>query len=375
VKVALVVERFDPAGGGVEHAVWRTAHALAAAGDRVTVVAREARPSDACRVVRLPAPRTWQPLRVVHFARRAAKWLRAARARGEVEVVHAFCRALEADVFHAGGGSHWHYLVATHGRRAAALRRASPRHAVQLALEARLLAAPRLLVQCVSRRGQCEFASRYGVPASRAPVVAYGVDAERFAPDAERRARTRAQLSIADGRNVWLFAGSGWQRKGLATAIAAIAATRDREALLLVAGRDAPGAWQALAARLGIAERVRFLGACRDMPRLYDAADGLLLPTRYDAFAMVCLEAAACARPVVTSRAAGAAELLGNAGHVVEDARDVRAFASALDALADPEARRRAGAHGRALALRHDWTTQSARLRDIHRRALEVRSA
>ena len=128
MRIALVVERYQPAGGGVEHAVWRTAQELAEAGDEVCVIARRAVEGSGARVVRLPSPSFWQPQRVSRFASRASAALRAARREGSFDVVHSFCRTPGADCFHAGGGSHAHYMARTYGRSGARLRHASRIH-------------------------------------------------------------------------------------------------------------------------------------------------------------------------------------------------------------------------------------------------------
>ena len=104
------------------------------------------------------------------------------------------------------------------------------------------------------------------------------------------------------------------------------------------------------------------------MAALYRQVDGLLLPTRYDAFANVCLEAAASGLPVVTSGANGSGELLRDAGVVVEDAEDVAGFSAALERLADPDARAQLGQRARAIAERHTWPGHIEQLRDLYRK-------
>lgn len=373
MRIALVVERFEPAGGGVEHAVWMTAEALAEAGDEVEVFARRAEPHPAVRVHRLAAPRFWQPLRVALFASRAERALRAARAAKRYDVTHSFCRVPGADCFHAGGGSHAHYMARTYGVAGARWRRGTPRHALQLDLERRVFAR-RPWLQCVSQRAGRELAERYAVPSERTRFIPYGVDPERFRPaEAAERRQLRSAFGAAK-ETVWLFAGSGWRRKGLDTALRALAASRDRDAQLWIAGRDATPAWEQRAAAIGVGERVRFLGPRDDLEQVYRASDGLLLPTRYDAFGMVCLEAAASGLPVVTSAAAGASELLGDVARVVDDAEDAAGFANALDALADPAERERLGAGARQVAEAHSWRAQTDRLRALYADIRDARS-
>ena len=114
--------------------------------------------------------------------------------------------------------------------------------------------------------------------------------------------------------------------------------------------------------------RVEFLGFRRDLPALYAGADALLLPTRYDAFANVCLEALASGLPVLTSGTNGAAATVGEAGAVVDDPADAAGFAKALARWLDPEARAAAAARARPIAERHGWDACAERLLALYER-------
>jgi UDP-glucose:(heptosyl)LPS alpha-1,3-glucosyltransferase len=93
--------------------------------------------------------------------------------------------------------------------------------------------------------------------------------------------------------------------------------------LLSVAGRDDATRYQGLAARLGVQNRVRFLGAVDDVRGLYAAADVLAHPTWYDPCSRVVLEALCCGLPVVTTWFNGAAEVIEPGRHgVVVDSPD-----------------------------------------------------
>ncbi len=358
MRIALVVERFEPEAGGVENVAWQVAHGLARAGDAVDVIARRATASCQVHIRTVDAPTAWQPLRVWAFSRAVAR----AAPRGSYDVVYSLARTAQQDVYRAGGGSHADYLRQRFRGSARALRRISPRHALLIGYERRVFADPSQIVQCGSEMVRAEIERRHDVPAERLRVVRNGVDLERFRPPSRGAGRLRDR----PGGPVWLFAGRGFARKGLDTALCALARSRVRDARLWVAGGDPPGPWQRLAKRLGVAQRVEFLGFRRNLPALYAEADALLLPTRYDAFANVCLEAAAAGLPVVTSAANGAAELLrGDAGWVVEDAEDAGAFAEALDALRDPARRRRLGEAGRAVAEAHGWEAHVTALRGL----------
>jgi len=373
LRVALIVERFEPDAGGLEDAAWQTARALRDAGDAVTVLARRARPCSGITCVELPVQASWwQPTRVLGFAAQAGRWLAKARRDDRIDLAHAWNRVPGADLFHGGEGSHAHYLVRTHGKRGARWRRGSPRHAAILALERRIFAAGNVHLQSVSPQVERELCERFPLPASRVHRVAYGVDLERFQPgDATKHADFRAQLDPTSGQVPrFLFAGSGWRRKGLDTALRALAAMEHRDARLWIAGGDAPAPWQRRALQLGVEPRVQFLGRRSDLERIYPAADALLFPTRYDAFGLVALEAAACATPCVLSATAGAAELLAPGACVVDDPEDVAGFAAALDRLCDPAARAPLAEAAHAIASEHSWEQQTARLREVYRKRL-----
>jgi UDP-glucose:(heptosyl)LPS alpha-1,3-glucosyltransferase len=368
--VALVIERFQPRGG-VERAAWTVAHGLAAGGDEVHVFAREVAeeaargPEPRPRAHRLRVAARWQPWRVLAFSRAA----RQAAPRGRFDVVHSFSRTRHQDLFRAGGGCHAAYMERAYGRAGARARRLSPRHAVLLGVERRVFGDASQTLQCNSEMVRDEIASRYAVPPERFAVIPNGVDVERFHPRRRREEGRRLRAALApDAARVWLLAGHGFRRKGLDTALAALARRDVKDEVLWVAGADAPEPWRARAARLGLVDRVRFLGPRDDLPALYAAADALVLPTRYDAFANVCLEAAAAGLPIVTSGANGAARWLGAAALVVEDPEDADGLAAALDALGDPGHRAALGVSARARAETASWDAHLRALRALYAR-------
>ena len=113
---------------------------------------------------------------------------------------------------------------------------------------------------------------------------------------------------------LWLFAGSGWQIKGLDIALRIVARLRAEQVRpglqLVVAGRGDPGRYRRIAAQLGLADAVRFVGPQQEIVAYYQAADAFLLPSRFDAFANACIEALACGCPVITTETNGAGEIV-----------------------------------------------------------------
>jgi UDP-glucose:(heptosyl)LPS alpha-1,3-glucosyltransferase len=298
------------------------------------------------------------------------------RADPVFDVVHSFSRTLHQDLYRAGGGSHADYLDRSHSRFGSRIRRLSPRHRVLLEIERRVFADSGQRIQCASRLVADALTTRHGVAPERILLLPNGVDLERYRSDSARTAGRAFREREAPGVGpVWLFPASGWHRKGLDVLLEAWVRLTRRSTRLWVAGRDAPAAWRQRAARLGIADRVHFLGPRTDLETLYHAADGMVLPTRYDPFANVTLEAAAAGLPIVTTRTNGASEWLGEDLAILEDADDAIALAAALDALDDPTRRVALGAGAALRAASLGWAPHVAALRDEYRRIVATRRA
>jgi UDP-glucose:(heptosyl)LPS alpha-1,3-glucosyltransferase len=285
-----------------------------------------------------------------------------ARRRGW-DVVQSHERTLVQDVYRAGEGCHRGYLEAVGvpaGRRL--------HHAVTLALEGRVFARTAQVV-AISRRGAEEITRYYAVPAARLSVVYNGVDLERFHPRlrALHRAAARAEAGIPANAFAALFAGSGFDRKGLATAVRALAHLADPEARLLVLGRGDAGPFVRLAGELGVGARVAWLGARPDIERWYAAADALALPTRYEPFGNVHLEALASGLPVVTSLVAGGAEVVNEGCGAAVAPDDAAGVAAALEKLRgrNPAQLRDAA---RAAAEPYTFARQVRALEEVYRR-------
>jgi UDP-glucose:(heptosyl)LPS alpha-1,3-glucosyltransferase len=315
-------------------------------------------------------PRAWQPLRVVAFSHATAN---AAR-RGAFDVVHSFSRTRHQDLYRAGGGSHRDYLRRSHSPAGALLREFSPRHRVLLSIEARVFSDPTQHIQCASRLVADALVDDYAVSPERILLLPNAVDSERYGSPTAREAgrRLRAELDEKAER-IWLFPASGWHRKGLPILLEALARIRDPGLRLWIAGRDDPRPWQRMAAGLGIEDRIRFLGPRDDLEAVYGAVDGMVLPTRYDAFANVTLEAAASGLAIITTRSNGAAEWLEGGVTLLESANDPDALAQAFAPLADPERRRDLGERARKMARRLDWPQHVSQLRNEYRRIVQSR--
>jgi glycosyltransferase involved in cell wall biosynthesis len=200
----------------------------------------------------------------------------------------------------------------------------------------------------VSQAGASRYVCLKAVPARKCTAVTNGIDTEEFAPSPQRRVCLRAQMEV-NNEFVWLAAGRIVAAKDYPNLLrafsrvsAAIASAR-----LWVAGEASVtgfAAVQALAAELGVATSVRWLGLRSDMPGLLDAADAFVSASAWEGMPLAVGEAMAMEKPVVATDVGGVRELMGECG-VLVPAKDSEALAQAMLALMQttPEARNSLG--------------------------------
>src|SRR5207249_10008319 len=157
----------------------------------------------------------------------------------------------------------------------------------------------------------------------------------RFGP--ELREKSREELNLKPDQIALLFAGSGWERKGLLFAIQAAALCKDRKMRLLVAGRGNARLYKTRRLRFWREEPVQFLGEVEDVRRVYAAADIVILPTIYDPFSNACLEALACGLPVITTRFNGFSQIIENGINVsiIDDPTNLTGLRDAIHFRSD----------------------------------------
>ncbi len=170
-----------------------------------------------------------------------------------------------------------------------------------------------------------EILARFPFPAERIHIVRNGIQPWGELPDREA---ARKKFQIAPEVLCLLFLGTGWERKGLATAIGALDMLDS--STLLVAGRGPADIYRH--------DKARFLGPVSDITSLFAAADLLIAPTWYDPFSNACLEALAAGLPVITTSANGFSEILTPGVHGdISPVGDSRALAEAVEKWRSPE--------------------------------------
>ncbi|QUS41339.1 glycosyltransferase family 1 protein [Tardiphaga alba] len=205
----------------------------------------------------------------------------------------------------------------------------------------------------VSPRVATELQDIYKVPASRIRVIPNGIDLNRFHRDTAAGIAIRREFGIPLDAKLLLFAGHEFRRKGLAHAIGALERLGP-DVWMLVVGSDNPAPYRKLATVA--ADRLVFAGSRTDMPALYAAADAFVLPTAYETFSLVCMEAMACSTPVFATPVGGIEDYLidGVNGYQIKmHPDDIAAKISAV--ISDHEALTELSAGAHATALNYGW--------------------
>jgi UDP-glucose:(heptosyl)LPS alpha-1,3-glucosyltransferase len=166
---------------------------------------------------------------------------------------------------------------------------------------------------------------------------------------------------------IFLFVGSGYKRKGLDAAIAALAASGSDAELWVIGNETRPGRYVTMAQKAGIAPRLRMIGPVPDPLPYYAAADALVLPSVYDPFPSTVIEALACGLPVVTSTACGARDAVRRLDpDLVRDARDTAGLAEALRRALSLAGKPATAAAARAIASEYDIDRMIERTLEVY---------
>jgi len=368
MKIGLITRRFDPSGGGTERDLTLTAGMLSRAGHDVTVYANEVRSAASPWPVKLITARILgRTLQFLWFA-----CVAASRARqDQPELVLSFARVTGADILRSGGGAHASYIRAAsqwQGRAERIGMRLNPYHRIQMAIERAAFRQPALRCAiAVSKMVEHDLIKSFDLPPKRVVTLYNGVDGECFRPSREpsERAALGEQLGLPDGPRAVLFAGSGFGRKGLGFLIEAWPRMHGSSHLIVAGGDRAAARYQRLAMRCGVGDRVRFLGRRNDIPELMRAVDALALPSLFEPFGNVALEAMASGLPVLITSRCGVTEVLPAElrPFVVADPASVAELAAKTEALI--EASPGLGVIARAAAEQFTWNRHAAELLEL----------
>jgi UDP-glucose:(heptosyl)LPS alpha-1,3-glucosyltransferase len=344
-RIAIIIERADIALGGAERSVSEIAAALSATGLDVNIIAAKGkRETKYVRILckDIPGRRT----SFLTFASTLKKYF----AQNHYDIIHSVLPFDFADIYQPRGGS----IAETVLRNAASYPNAflrfykkataitNRRRTLLLDAEKKLCENPDgPVVAALSKYVERQFSQHYNINSERIVVIPNGVKTDKRIDPAvadKLRMQILAQPGISKSHKpiLMFFLANNFRLKGLVPLIKAmsIAASdgRANDCYLIVAGNGKSGKYRHLASKLGIEDRIIFLGPVRHIQNLFSIIDVAVLPTFYDPSSRFTLEAIAAGKPVITTAFNGATDLFDDGRHakIIQSPNETPALADAI---------------------------------------------
>lgn len=327
--------------GGLEKYATRIANAFLNRGARVTILTTGKAFSTPILPVYATQTVPWPAfLRMDQFDRFVQKWV----GKEKPDLIFGMDRNRYQTHIRAGNGVHAAYL-ASRSPFKKMLCKINPLHQKILELEKTAFEYPGLQKLFTnSQMVRRQVLQYYKTDPHKIQVVHNGVEWDEMASDfrqwEEKRLLGFQKFHLDPNRFHFLFIGHGYARKGLDPLLAALAQLKTKEFHLSVIGKDRQMEfYRAKAVQLGLQNRVHFFGPSQETRLFYQLADALVVPSLYDPFANVTVEALAMGLYVVSSKQNGGHEILTPAnGTVIEDLGQSETLVKALEtALAHPK--------------------------------------
>ncbi len=212
----------------------------------------------------------------------------------------------------------------------------------------------------VSRLGLSQYLRHRIVKPERAVWIPNGIDLDRFRPSESRRVTQRKGLGIGDEHFLWLSVASLTHQKALDRLLLAFARLPGIPVLAIAGTGPESSNLRGLARRLGVQDRVLFLGVRSDPEALMNAADAFVLSSRWEGLPLVLMEAAASGLPIVATNVGGCRELVeaGATGILVSPSPSASELSDAMRSLIESSAndRRSMGSAGRSRMAEYEIT-------------------
>lgn len=359
MKICIVIRRLSLNWGGAERVAVSLLKRLREKGHEVHVITADTDLRlEGITMHLLSISRLFSAGKLLSFQIKASRIIEQNR----FDIVYALCQIYPADVYRAGGGVHRYWMEVQYPNTF--LRRAkyvtSPVHLVMVYLERQLFKKGNCsLVITNSHLVKKQLIQYHDVPEDRISVLYNGIEHAVFNPHVkEYRNDMRKAFQIKPDDIVLLFVANNWKRKGLQTVIKAIPKTDIHNLKLVIVGRGKKAPFLSLAQRLGLEQdTVIFAGFQKNIDRFYGMSDISVLPSRYEPFANVCLEAMACGIPVITTRLNGASEIIapGKNGFILDDWQDADELARCIKELCHGRKHIEMGKNAVSIAQNYTW--------------------
>ena len=217
-----------------------------------------------------------------------------------------------------------------------------------------------------------ELIYNYGLDANMIEVVYNGTNIDEFNPKNIQlyKDEIRKKHLIKENEIVLLFVAAEFKRKGLKVILEAMTKL-DKNIKLLVVGGDKKEEFELIISKYNLNNRIIFTGKTKDVYKYYAASDIFVFPTKYEAFGQVITEAMATGIPVITSKCAGAAELVEDKKEAIllKNPEDSLELAEKIEYLIKNEKiRNEIGINGRKKIEKYTWKETSEEMLSIYRK-------
>jgi UDP-glucose:(heptosyl)LPS alpha-1,3-glucosyltransferase len=235
-------------------------------------------------------------------------------------VVYSLEYGPNCDIYRAGDGIHRLNVLRRFGSRKSWM--LNPWHWLAPKLEKNSFTSARYVI-ANSELVRSHIVQTYPDIQHKIVTIYNGFDERVFGLAEQAQSDIRQQLGLpAAADKILLLSGSGFERKGLHHAVKVLTALHQQgcRAYLVVVGKGDSRYVDKTIEQAGLSNHVLFKGMVKDVAKYYQAADIMVLLTRYDPFSNACLEAMACGCPVITTKNNGAVEVMeAFSGLVIDD--------------------------------------------------------
>jgi len=344
MKIALVCKHYSSKKGGLERYTIFLSTELIRAGHEVHVFANTWQKEQAGMIHHVPMFRFSSPLKNLSFA----FFSNHALSKMRFNVIHSMERIFYQDIFRVSDGINPVHLSQQYPNFVIRLFKAIGLRRLALGyLEHKIFAGRGCkIIMTNSVLMKSQIIKHYKVDPQKIVVIYNAVNTSRFHPGVKDGygASIRNKYYIKQNDLVLLFVSNNFKLKRLQTILEAISLLNKREIKLLVIGNDDKKPYQKWITKRVLDKQILFLGPKKSIEKYYAASDIFVLPTLYDAFANVCLEAMACGIPVITTRNNGVSELIENKEHgYILQTQNPEELASKIRALESQIERSRMG--------------------------------
>ena len=394
MKIAITHTRYSLVGG-VEKYIYSLVERLLDAGHEVHYFCHfwEKDADPRIRFHKIPNPfKQFRYLKVWSFDR----WSQWKVNNDEFDIVHGFTKTAQQDIYTDGSGclrDYQEYSIkeGESSEFVQRLKRLSPhQRLVERIEEERFTRGNFRRITTMSIFAQEQICRRYGLAKEEVEVIYNGIDLRNFNPSLTEKHREpmREQLNYTKNDVVALLVGNDYRRKGVVTLMEAMKKIEDQGGLpdgrklqVAIVGKERPARERELydkAQSMGLSKQFRFFGPHRDIAKWHAMSDLHILPSRFDIFGNVVLEAMAMGVPTIVSAKAGAAEVVKPAetGYIQQDPKDPDELASLiLKAVGPgPETLQTLGENARLEAEQYSWERHFSRMLDIYAEVKEAKA-